>query len=29
LLIECTGERELETLYEEMQKRGFECKIMN
>jgi hypothetical protein len=29
LLIECTGERELETLYEEMQKRGFECKIMS
>jgi hypothetical protein len=29
LLIECTGERELETLYEEMQKRGFVCKIMN
>jgi hypothetical protein len=29
LLIECTGERELETLYEEMQKRGFECKILS
>jgi len=29
LLIECTGERELETLYEEMQKRGFQCKIMS
>lgn len=29
LLIECSGERELETLYEEMQKRGFQCKIMS
>jgi len=29
LLIECSGERELETLYEEMQKRGFECKILS
>lgn len=29
LLIECTGERELETLYEEMQKRGFQCKILS
>ena len=29
LLIECTSERELETLYEEMQKRGFQCKIMS
>jgi ParB-like chromosome segregation protein Spo0J len=29
LLIECTGERELETLYEEMQKRGYECKILS
>ena len=29
LMIECQGERELETLYEEMQKRGFECKILS
>jgi len=29
LMIECQGERELETLYEEMQQRGFECKILS
>ena len=29
LMIECQGERELETLYEEMQSRGFECKILS
>lgn len=29
LMIECQGERELETLFEEMQKRGFECKILS
>jgi ParB-like chromosome segregation protein Spo0J len=29
LMIECEGERELETLFEEMQKRGFECKILS
>lgn len=29
LLIECIGERELEKLYEEMQQRGFECKILS
>lgn len=29
LMIECQGERELETLYDEMQQRGFECKILS
>ena len=29
LLIECIGERELEILYQEMQERGFECKILS
>lgn len=29
LMIECEGERELETLFEEMQKRGFKCKILS
>lgn len=29
LMIECEGERELEKLYEEMQERGFECKILS
>ena len=29
LLIECVGERELEKLFQEMQERGFECKIMS
>lgn len=29
LLVECSGERELQTLFEEMQKRGFECKVMS
>ena len=29
LMIECEGERELETLFEEMQKRGFQCKILS
>jgi ParB-like chromosome segregation protein Spo0J len=29
LMIECVGERELEKLYEEMQERGFECKILS
>lgn len=29
LLIECTSERELDKLFNEMKERGFECKIMN
>jgi ParB-like chromosome segregation protein Spo0J len=29
LMIECQGERELETLFEEMQQRGYECKILS
>jgi ParB-like chromosome segregation protein Spo0J len=29
LIIECQGERELEKLFEEMQQRGFECKILS
>ena len=29
LMIECKGERELEVLFEEMQQRGFECKILS
>lgn len=29
LLIECVGERELEKLFQEMQERGFQCKIMS
>lgn len=29
LLIECQGERELEKLFEEMQERGFTCKVMS
>lgn len=29
LMIECQGEHELEKLFEEMQQRGFECKILN
>jgi ParB-like chromosome segregation protein Spo0J len=29
LLVECSGERELQTLFEEMKKRGFECKVMS
>jgi ParB-like chromosome segregation protein Spo0J len=29
LMIECEGERELEKLYEEMQERGFQCKILS
>lgn len=29
LMIECVGERELEKLYEEMQERGFKCKILS
>ena len=29
LMIECEGERELEKLFEEMQERGFECKILS
>ena len=29
LLIECSGERELETLFEEMQQRGLKCKILS
>lgn len=29
LMIECISEHELQTLFEEMQERGFECKILN
>ena len=29
LMIECEGERELQTLFDEMKTRGFECKILN
>jgi ParB-like chromosome segregation protein Spo0J len=29
LMIECQGEHELEKLFEEMQQRGFECKILS
>lgn len=29
LVIECTSERELDKLFNEMKERGFECKIMN
>lgn len=29
LMIECEGERELQKLFEEMQERGFECKILS
>ncbi len=29
LMIECTGERELETLFDEMKQRGYECKILS
>jgi len=29
LMVECQGERELEQLFEEMKKRGFECKILS
>jgi ParB-like chromosome segregation protein Spo0J len=29
LMIECIGEQELQKLYEEMQQRGFECKILS
>jgi ParB-like chromosome segregation protein Spo0J len=29
LMIECISEHELQNLFEEMQERGFECKILN